>query len=245
MTNSRSVKLNARPGPIALETAKTAIVVVDMQNDFGSEGGLFDHAGIDISKIREVIGPISKVLSLARSAGIKVIYLKMGFLPDLSDLGTADSPNRIRHLHFGVGEKILRPDGRESRMLIRDTWNTDIVLELAPKPEDIVLYKNRFSGFYKTQLDGILKQWGITNLIVTGCTTSVCVESTIRDAMFRDYKCILLADCAAEPIGQNFPRSNHAASLLIIESLLGWVSESQELVRALELQLGSFVQVAR
>ena len=141
MTNSRSVKLNARPGPIALETAKTAIVVVDMQNDFGSEGGLFDHAGIDISKIREVIGPISKVLSLARSAGIKVIYLKMGFLPDLSDLGTADSPNRIRHLHFGVGEKILRPDGRESRMLIRDTWNTDIVLELAPKPEDIVLYK--------------------------------------------------------------------------------------------------------
>ena len=75
MTNSRSVKLNARPGPIALETAKTAIVVVDMQNDFGSEGGLFDHAGIDISKIREVIGPISKVLSLARSAGIKVIYL--------------------------------------------------------------------------------------------------------------------------------------------------------------------------
>src|SRR5437660_11946983 len=63
--------------------------------------------------------------------------------------------------------------------------------------------------------------------------------------MFRDYKCILLADCAAEPIGQNFPRSNHAASLLIIESLLGWVSASQELVRALELQVGSFVQVSR
>jgi len=234
MPNNSAFTLNAKPESITLEPAKTAILVVDMQNDFGSKGGILDRAGIDISNIRRVIPPISNVLTLARGAGMKIVYLKMAFLEDLSDLGAPDSPNRVRHLQFGVGEKVLAPGGKESRLLIRDTWNTEIIPELTPEPGDIVLYKNRFSGFYGTRLDEILKELGIANLIVTGCTTSVCVESTIRDAMFRDYRCVLLADCAAEPIGQEFPRSNHEASVLVIQALFGWVSDSQELLRAIE-----------
>ncbi|MCI0352979.1 MAG: cysteine hydrolase [Acidobacteriales bacterium] len=233
MALSRTIKLDAQPVPIELETSKTALVVVDMQNDFGSQGGMFDRAGIDITGIRKVIAPIANVLSAARGAGVQIVYLKMGFLPDLSDLGTAESPNRVRHLYFGVGNNIQAPDGSEGRILIRDTWNTDIVAELTPQQGDIVLYKNRFSGFYQTRLDETLKQLGITTLMVTGCTTSVCVESTIRDAMFRDYRCVLLADCAAEPIGQDFPRSNHEASLLVVQTLLGWISESRSLLNAL------------
>jgi len=85
-------------------------------------------------------------------------------------------------------------------------------------------------------LDAILKQLGIKFLIVTGCTTSVCVESTVRDAMFRDYSCVLLTDCMGEPIGYGLPRSNHEASLLVIQTLFGWVSESEEFIKSLQVR---------
>jgi ureidoacrylate peracid hydrolase len=128
----------------------------------------------------------------------------------------------------------MAPNGKESRILIRDTWNTDILEELVPERGDVVIYKNRFSGFYQTDLDAILKRMGIRHLVVTGCTTSVCVDSTIRDAMFRGYRCVLLTDCTAEPIGQDFPRSNYDASLLVVRTLLGWTSTSDEFIRTLE-----------
>jgi len=132
-----------------------------------------------------------------------------------------------------VGKTVRAPDGSESRILIRDTWNTEIVPELKPHAGDIVMYKTRFSGFYQTDLDATLKRIGIKHLIITGCTTSVCVDSTIRDAMFRDYQPVLLADCTGEPIGYGLPRSNHEASLLTIKVLLGWVSNSDEFIKAL------------
>ena len=228
------VELDAEPDRIALDLARSAVIVVDMQNDFGSQGGIFDHAGIDISIIRRAIDPTRKVLAAARNAGIKIIYLKMGFRSDLSDLGAEDSPNRMRHLQFGVGQASVAPDSREGRFLIRDTWNTDIVAELTPETGDLVLYKHRFSGFYETELDNILQRLEIRNLIFTGCTTSICVESTIRDAMFRDYRCVLLADCTGEPIGGDLARSNHEASLLTIQTFLGWVSNSERFVLAVK-----------
>jgi ureidoacrylate peracid hydrolase len=93
----------------------------------------------------------------------------------------------VRHLRrFGVGEKITASDGNESRILIRDTWNTEIVPELKPQAGDDILYKTRFSGFFETDLDARLKKLGVTHLIITGCTTSIRVDSTVRDAMFRD-----------------------------------------------------------
>src|SRR5438309_2666755 len=104
--NSDVVILDAKPAPIKIETSRTAVLVVDMQNDFGSKGGMFDRAGLDISMIHATVRPTSKVVGAARNAGISVVYLKMGFKPDLSDLGTVDSPNRTRHLHFGVGQKM-------------------------------------------------------------------------------------------------------------------------------------------
>ena len=225
--------LDAKPEPINIEPSKTALLVIDMQNDFGTKGGMFDRAGLDISMIQATVRPTSKVLGAVRNTGIPIVYLKMGFKPDLSDLGTADSPNRTRHLRFGVGQRISAPDGTEGRILIRGTWNTDIVSELKPKTEDRIVYKHRFSGFFETELDDVLRRLGIKYLVVTGCTTSVCVESTIRDAMFRDYSCVLLEDCMGEPIGNGLPRSNHEASLLTMQTLFGWVSNSDEFVKAL------------
>jgi ureidoacrylate peracid hydrolase len=228
------MNLDAKPESITLDAARTAVIVVDMQNDFGSKGGMFDRAGIDISGIQRAVGPTAKVLAAARRAGIKVVYLKMGYKPDLSDLGAPNSVNRVRHLHLGVGQKITTPDGKESRILIRDTWNTDIVPELRPHVGDEVIYKTRFSGFYETDLDAHLRKLRVTHLLFTGCTTSICVDSTVRDAMFRDYLPILLADCLSEPIGDALPRSNHAASLFSAEVLLGWVSDSERFLKALQ-----------
>jgi ureidoacrylate peracid hydrolase len=225
----RMVELGARPDPVRIDTAKTAVLVVDMQNDFGSRGGMFDRAGIDISSIQRAVAPIARSLEVARRAGLPVIYLKMAYRPDLSDLGEVDSVNRARHMSFGVGRHVQAPDGAPSRILIRDTWNTDIVAGLEPHPEDLVIHKTRFSGFYGTDLHERLAGLGARHLIVTGCTTSICVESTVRDAMFRDYSCVLLEDCMNEPIGQG----NHDATLRAVEQLLGWVSDSARFAAAL------------
>jgi ureidoacrylate peracid hydrolase len=233
-TMAHVVTLDTKPSPISIDRAKTAVIVVDMQNDFGSKGGMFDRAGIDISGIQKAVAPTARVLAFARRAGIKIVYLKMGYRPDLSDLGTPDAPNRVRHLElFGVGQTIKTPRGKDERVLIRDTWGTDIVEELKPQSDDIVMYKHRFSGFYQTELDAVLKQASIKHLIVTGCTTSVCVESTIRDAYFRDYQCVLLTDCTSEPIGNDAPRRNHDASILVMQILFGWVSTSEQFLKAM------------
>jgi ureidoacrylate peracid hydrolase len=230
---NRVVSIPAKPEPITIHTATTAAVVVDMQNDFCSKGGMFDRAGIDISATRGAVEPTARILACVRKTGINVIYLKMGFRPDLSDFGAADAPNHIKHLPLAVGTTIKAPDGRQSRILIRDTWNTDIVDELQPQAGDTVIYKTRYSGFYETELDSILKERGVKSLIIVGVSTSVCVESTLRDAMYRDYRCILVSDCAGESIGHELSRTNHDASLLVIQILFGWVSSSAEIIRTL------------
>lgn len=227
------VLIGARPHPLAIDPAKTAVIVVDMQNDFGSAGGMFHRAGIDISQIQAAVAPTARVIEAARGAGIPIVFLKMAFSRDMANAGGPEAPNLVRHRAMGVGEAVAAPNGRASRILIEDTWNTDIVDELAPLPGDIIVAKHRFSGFFETDLDATLKALGVSSLIFTGCTTSVCVESTLRDAFFRDYRCLLLADCTAEPIGHGLPGANHEASLLLIELMFGWVSDSTALITAL------------
>lgn len=231
---SGPIILDAKPQPLNIDPSTTAIIVVDMQNDFGHERGMFARAGIDIAPIQKVIAPTKAVLDVARKAGVTVVYLKMEFDADLSNAGSPDSPNWIKHQPFRVGEPVVSPDGRESRVLVRGTWNTEILAELRPQPSDLIVSKHRYSGFFETNLDEQLHTLRIRDLIFTGCTTSCCVESTMRDAMFRDYRCVLLADCTAEPIGAGLPRTNHDASLLVLQTLFGWVSESAHIIQALE-----------
>lgn len=233
-SESRVTQIQAKPQAVQVDIATCAVLVVDMQNDFGTEGGMFHRAGIDISMIKRAVEPTGKVLAAARRNGIPIIYLKMAFKADLSDVGPVDSPNYVRHQRMGVGSVVQAPDGGESRIMVRDTWNTDILSQLTPEGDDVVLYKHRFSGFFETELNTVLRRLGTKHLIVAGCTTSICVEATIRDAMFRDYSCVLLEDCTGEPIGYDFQRSNHEASLLTIEVLLGWTSSSTEFIRAVD-----------
>jgi ureidoacrylate peracid hydrolase len=227
------VTIDARPEPVSIDPERTAVVVVDMQNDFGAVGGMFHRAGIDISGITAAVGATRGVLSAAREVGIPVVYLRMEHKPDLSDIGPADGPHWIKHSPDGVGDTVTAPDGSQSRILVRGTWNSEILDELAPEPGDRVVSKHRYSGFFETELDEVLQGFGATHLLVTGCTTSVCVESTVRDAMFRDYHCIVLEDCTAEPIGHGLPRSNKEASLLVIETRFGWVSNASAVADSL------------
>jgi ureidoacrylate peracid hydrolase len=234
LTHSKAtITISARPAPIAIDPNLCAVIVVDMQNDFGSQGGMFERAGIDITPIKNAMTPTAKTLAAAREKGIPVIYLQMQHREDLADMGASDSPHRQRHARLAVGETITAPDGRQSRILVADSWGAEIVPALTPAANDFVVPKHRFSGFYETQLNTILQGLNAKYLIFTGCTTSICVESTLRDAMYRDYHCILLEDCTAEPIGAGNSRSNHEASLLNIEVLFGWVSDSGKFISAL------------
>jgi len=215
------ITLDARPEPFTFDPAATAVIAVDLQNDFGSEGGYVHHFGVPLDGARATIVPIGRVLAAARAAGMPVVYTKVEFKRDLSNLGGHDSPTRAR---LGLGE---------GDYLIEGTWNSDIVAELAPQPGDLIVSKRRYSGFYETNLDELLRARGIRSLVFVGWTTSVCVESTLRDASFRDYGCVVLADCTAETIGRSQVRTNHEASLYVIQAQFGWVAESPALLEAL------------
>jgi ureidoacrylate peracid hydrolase len=217
-------QIKAVPEPVEIDPSRAALIVIDMQNAFGSKGGMFDKAGIDISGIQEAVRPTAAAVEAARQAGIKVVWIKMGFQADLSDLGAEDVPNGFLFLHLGVKDGVLA----------RDEWGTDIVEELTPEDGEPVIYKTRFSAFYRTDLDELLRSYGAKHLVITGCTTSICVESTIRDAFFRDYHCILLEDCAAEPMGRNLSRSNHEATVLLVERIFGSVSTSTDFINAVQ-----------
>ncbi|MEO6122470.1 MAG: isochorismatase family cysteine hydrolase [Ilumatobacteraceae bacterium] len=227
--------MTARPAPFEFDPAATAVIVVDMQNDFASPLGMFDRIGVPLGIVRQVIEPTRKVLDAARHANVMIVYLAMQFDEQLSNMGTAQAPNRVRHLLAGVGQHVVAPDGTDGRFLISNTWNTRIIDELAPHDGELVIPKHRFSGFFETELDTVLKEGGIEWLVFTGCTTSVCVESTLRDAYFRDYRCLLLTDCCAEPIGGTEERTNHDATVTIVESMLGWTSTSDAFLSTLEL----------
>jgi ureidoacrylate peracid hydrolase len=230
---ARIVSVEATPIPLNIDLAKTVLLVIDMQNDFASKGGMFDRAGIDLSVIQRVIGPIAQVIASARAVAVPIIYIKEGHRPDLSDIGSVGSPYWRMCQRLAVGAEVSTPDGRPSRIHVEDTWNTEILPELAPLPSDIIIKKRRWSAFYDTELDARLRSLSTQYLIVTGCTTSMCIESTIRDAAFRDYMCLLPADCTGQPARQDSGYSGHEASLKIIEMSFGWLSNSENIQRAL------------
>ena len=228
----------SRPAPLEIDLEQAAVLVIDMQNDFGAPGGMFDRAGIDISGIRAAAAATAHVIAAARAATVPVVYITMEHPADLSNAGPIDGPHLLKHAPLGVGDEVPAPDGTSGRILVSDTWNTQVLDELEPRAGDSRVVKHRYSGFFQTDLDEILRQFAAKYLIVTGCTTSICVESTVRDAMFRDYTCLVIEDCTAEPIGDDLPRTNHEASLLNIELLFGWVADSAALIDAMTLDAG-------
>ena len=220
-------KMDARPEPIDVDLAKSAVVVVDMQNAFATKGGMLDIAGTDISDASRVVRSIKSVLDAARPAGIPVVHLQMGYKPDLSNSGGPNSPNWHKELAMHLMNR--RPE-LKGKLLTEGTWDFAIVEELKPEPADLVVIKTRYGGFAGTTLDSQLRTRGIRYLFFAGIATNVCVESTLRDAYFQDYWPILISD-GAMPAG---PAALHEATLFNVENFFGWTIRSEQFLAAMK-----------
>lgn len=211
---------------IDVELSKTALVIVDMQNAFASKGGMLDKLGLFSEKSREIIQPIQKVLKTVRTVGIKIIYLRMVYRPNLSNAGGTESPNYWKET--GIVAMREKP-GFKGKFITEGTWDSEIIDELKPLPGDIVVNKSRYSGFANTELQTILQTYNIKYLIFVGIATNVCVESTIRDAYFYEYFPILVSDCVA-PVGPDYIQK---ATIFNIEKFFGWVTTSDDLIKSI------------
>jgi ureidoacrylate peracid hydrolase len=222
----RIVTIPARPGALQVDLGMTAVIVVDMQNAFVSPGGMFDQAGYDISGAPACIANNARLLPALRQAGVKVVYLKMSYNRDYSDSGGPGSPNW--HKELGLVLMQARPD-KWGTYVTEGTWDEEVVGEIAPQAGDVVVRKQRYSGFAGTNLDMILKTHGIRCCLYTGVATNVCVETTLRDGYLLDYWPILVADAC----NNSGPDYNRLATEWNVEHAFGWVTTTDEILQAL------------
>src|ERR1700709_2026507 len=213
----------AEPGPIDLDWSATALLIIDMQRDFMEPGGFGETLGNDVSQLARAVKPIALVLEAARDIGMLVVHTREGHLPDLSDAPPAKIERGAPSLRIG-------DPGPMGRILIRGEAGHDIIPDLYPLDSEIVIDKPGKGAFYATELGDVLQKYGIENLVVGGVTTEVCVNTTVREAHDRGYRCVVLSDgCASY-----FPEF-HEMGLKMIKAqggIFGWVIESDSFLCA-------------
>jgi nicotinamidase-related amidase len=218
------MKIAAEPSPLAIDLARSALVIIDMQRDFLEPGGFGAALGNDVTRLQAAVAPCRAVLAAARQNGVLVIHTREGHRPDLTD-----AP---RHkVERGDPATRIGAPGPMGRILVRGEPGHDIIAELYPQAGEPVIDKPGKGAFYQTDLDLMLRNRGIDTLLVCGVTTEVCVNTTVREANDRGYRCIVLGDCCAS----YFPEF-HAAGLAMIKAqggIFGSVSSSQALLDAL------------
>jgi len=225
--DGRTAVLPARPEPIELPLAHTALIVVDMQNGYASPGGYRDLAGKDVKPAQAVIRNVASLLASARKADLSIIYLQNGWDAELRNSGGPGAPN----WHKSNPLKLMRNKPElAGKILTHGSWDYDFVDELRPQPGDLIVPKARYSGFCGTDLENILRSRDIRHLLFCGIATNVCVESTIRDAYHREYFCILAHD-AAQQSGPSFVQD---AVLYSVETFLGWVTDTASVCATLD-----------
>lgn len=220
------ITLPARPESLTFAPQQGALIVVDMQNAYASQGGYLDLAGFDVSATRPVIDNINTTVAAARAAGMLIIWFQNGWDDQYVEAGGPGSPNY--HKSNALKTMRQRPE-LQGKLLAKGGWDYQLVDELTPQEGDIVLPKPRYSGFFNTPLDSILRSRGIRHLVFTGIATNVCVESTLRDGFFLEYFGIVLED-ATHQAGPAFAQQ---AALFNIETFFGWVSDVESFCHAL------------
>ncbi|HEY0953616.1 MAG TPA: isochorismatase family cysteine hydrolase [Roseateles sp.] len=218
------VIIDAAPEPVAVDPARTALVLIDMQRDFIEPDGFGASLGNDVSLLRAAIAPCQALLAGARAAGLLVIHTREGHRPDLSDAPPAKLQRGKPRLRIG-------DPGPMGRILVRGEPGHALIPELQPLPGEPVVDKPGKGAFYATDLGAILQHRGIEALIVCGVTTEVCVHTTVREANDRGYRCIVPGDCCAS----YFPEF-HTVALRMIQAqggIFGWVSDSGRVLAAL------------
>src|SRR4051795_13293143 len=218
-------KIAAEPEPITLDLAATAFLIIDMQRDFMEPGGFGETLGNDVSQLARAVKPIASVLEAARDIGMLVVHTREGHLPDLSDAPPAKIERGAPSLRIG-------DPGPMGRILIRGEPGHDIIPELYPLDSEVVIDKPGKGAFYATDLDALLRNFGIQHLLVCGVTTEVCINTTVREANDRGYRCVVLSDCCAS----YFPEF-HQMGLAMIKAqgaIFGWVSDSAAAIAAIK-----------
>jgi len=217
----------AEPEPIELDWSSTALLIIDMQRDFLEPGGFGETLGNDVSQLARAVQPTAALLKAARAMGMLVIHTREGHLPDLSDAPPAKIERGAPSLRIG-------DPGPMGRILIRGEAGHDIIPALYPEDDEIVVDKPGKGAFYATELGDTLQKYGIENLLVCGVTTEVCVNTTVREANDRGYRCVVVADgCASY-----FP-AFHEAGLNMIKAqggIFGWVADSAAILKAMPVE---------
>jgi biuret amidohydrolase len=199
------VSFDAEPSPLSVDIGHAALVIIDMQRDFLEPGGFGEALGNDVSRLQAAVAPLQEVLAAARRVGMLVIHTREGHRPDLSDA----PPHKV--IRGDPATRIGAP-GPMGRILVRGEAGHDIIPELYPLSDEPVIDKPGKGAFYQTDLEIMLHNRGIDTLFVCGVTTEVCVNTTVREANDRGFRCIVLADCC----GSYFPEF-HAAGLAAVE----------------------------
>jgi nicotinamidase-related amidase len=222
---TETVGVPAAPSPFTIAAGKTAFIIIDMQRDFLLPGGFGESLGNDVGQLLKVVPPLEKLLGAARAAGILVVHTREGHRSDLSDCPPAK-------LSRGAPSKRIGDPGTFGRILIRGEYGHDIVDELAPADGEPVIDKPGKGAFYATELQDILTAAGITQLLITGVTTEVCVHTTTREANDRGYECLVVSDC----VGSYFPEFQRIGLEMISAQgcIFGWVADSAEVIAALQ-----------
>ena len=210
-----------------LTAARTALLVIDMQRDFLDARGYAAQAGVDVARLRSTLAPVLALIAAARAVGVRIVYTREGHRPDLSDCPPAKLA-RSRAAGAEIGS--LGPLGR---LLVRGERGHDLVDELQPCAGEPVLDKPGYSAFHQTELDQILRGWGIATVILCGVTTEVCVHTTLRAAIDHGYGAITVADaCAASEPQLQAP----ALAMIGVEGgIFGAVANSAALVSLMGL----------
>jgi len=221
MREQEWVTLQAELEPLEIDLKRTAVLVIDMQNAFVSKGGMFDLGGRDISHIARIIEPNRKIIEAARINNVKVVYVVHRLTHDVREVGP------LSRYRFNPGWE--NPEMRKGSIL-EDTWGTEIIDELKPREDEMVIVKRRFSAFAGTELDMMLKTFDIRYLIFIGVATNICVESSLRDASHLQYLPILVSDAVAAS-----PPSRQQSSIDNIKEIFGWVTTSDVVLEALKI----------
>lgn len=223
----RRCRMAARRQNVTVDLHRSALLVIDMQNDFCAHGGWMDALGVDLGPVRRAIAPIAALLPALRAAGVPIVWLNWGNRPDRANLPPwllrAGNPTGAG---FGYGDEA--PSGR-GRILERGSWGAEVVEELAIAPGDVRVDKYRFSGFHDNELDGVLRNRAITTLLFAGTNTEVCVLATLMDAAFHGYDCILVEDACSTPA----PATDTATVVRLVRELYGFTTTSTDVLEAL------------
>jgi len=224
MKTSGTLTVEAEPYEFEFSPARCALLIIDMQRDFLEPGGFGEMLGNDVSQLRRTIEPNKKLLAAWRAWGLQVMHTREGHRPDLTDLPPV---KKIR----GRSKTSIGDVGPMGRILVRGHAGHDIIPELYPLPAEPVIDKPGKGAFFATDLHAILQHRDIKQLIVTGVTTEVCVNTTVREANDRGYDCLVPSDC----VGSYFPEF-HEMGLKMIKAqggIFGWVSHSDKILAAL------------